>query len=457
MVKPKWMSSLQVKFLLPLLLVAITALSAALILRGFIIGDFRQLFEGGAEDRVQMVINDIEGQYERSLGLRQEDISASVIRALMLGMEVKLFDQADKELVNSQQAIATLSPLMKKRVLANVGDLFSDPAGAFTDYPLFYAGNNIGHIEIRQLVPVDKSTFISKSNRYLLFVTLSLGSLAILLGIIWSRHLTKPLNHLMLATRTIASGDYSNRVPIVGNDEIAQLSDCFNSMASALEAQEKLRKKLLGNAAHELRTPLMVIRGELEGMIDGLLPTGKDNLQSLHDEAGRLTAILDGLDDLTRAEASILSLHRQKIMLAPFLTRLAERFIRMASEQAVLFRLECNDAATVYADPDKLSQIIINLVSNALKATSEGGEIVLRAGNKEETSFLEVADTGKGIPEKDLPYVFERFYRVENSGLGLGLAIVSELVRGHNGTINVASIQGKGSTFTVHLPALPAG
>lgn len=452
MIKPGMLSSLRVKFLLPLLLVALIALSAALILRGFILADFRQFLEGGAEDRVQMVINDLEGQYERNQGLRREDVSASVVRALMLGMEVKLYDPASNELMNSRQAMDSLSPLMKKRVLSNVGVLFSDSSGTFTFYPLFFAGKEIGHMEVRQLVPIDEAVFVHKSNRYLLYITLSLGSLAILLGIIFSRRLTLPLERLMLATRAIASGNYANRLPITGKDEMAQLAESFNLMANALETQELLRKKLMGNAAHELRTPLMVIRGELEGMMDGLLPMERESLQSLHEEAGRLAAILEGMDDLTRAEASVLSLHRQTIQLAPFLTNLKERFNRQANDKGIGFKVECDDNATVCADPDKLSQILINLFSNALKATPASGEICLRANMEGDFSVLEMSDTGKGIPEKELPYIFERFYRLENSGLGLGLAIVSELVQAHGGSIDVDSIEGAGTVFTLRLP-----
>ena len=457
MIKSEVAASLRIKLLLLLLLVALIALSAALILRGYIIGDFRQFLEGGAEDRVQMVVNDLEGQYERHRELRREDVSASIVRALMLGMEVKLFDPEDNELMNSRLAVDSLSPLMKKRVMANVGELFSETSGTFTHYPLFYAGKEIGHMEVRQLAPIDEAVFVHKSNRYLLYITMSLGSLAILLGIILSRRLTLPLQRLMLATRAIASGVYSNRVPLSGRDEMAQLAESFNIMANALETQEKLRKKLLANAAHELRTPLMVIRGELEGMMDGVLPMERENLQSLHEEAGRLAAILEGLDDLTRAEASVLSLQRQSFQLAPFLASIEERFSRQANDKGIRFKMECADDVTVCADPDRLSQILINLFSNALKATSAGGEVCLMARMAGDCAVLEMSDTGKGIPEKDLPYIFERFYRLESSGLGLGLAIVSELVNAHGGSICVTCAEGKGATFTVTMPATEAG
>jgi two-component system sensor histidine kinase BaeS len=230
------------------------------------------------------------------------------------------------------------------------------------------------------------------------------------------------------------------------------LAESFNVMAGSLETQERLRKKLMANAAHELRTPLMVIRGELEGMMDGVLPLKKENLQSLHEETIRLATILEGIDELTQAEASFLSLNRQPLLLAPFLVGMAERFGRICADVGVEIKVNCTNEVVALADPDRLSQVMINLISNAIKASSPGGEICISGRRENDETVLEVADKGKGIPAAELPFIFERFYRGRKGGLGLGLAIVRELVQAHGGTVNALSSAEWRTVFTVRLP-----
>jgi len=250
----------------------------------------------------------------------------------------------------------------------------------------------------------------------------------------------------------MAACDLSRRVVIPGHDEIGKLAVSFNRMAETLESQEKLRKRLLAGAAHEMRTPLAIISGELEGMIDGLLPTTAQGLQSMHDEAARLTSILNGLDDLTRAEAGALCLQRESFALQPFLSAIAGRFERLFAEKNAVLLLDCPADLALFADPDRVSQIVINLVTNALRAISAGGRVTIAAIRQEDTVCLEVTDNGTGIAEEDVPHIFERFYKGAAGGLGLGLAIVKELVAAHGAGITVASRPGEGSVFSITFP-----
>lgn len=226
----------------------------------------------------------------------------------------------------------------------------------------------------------------------------------------------------------------------------------FNSMAHSLEAQEKLRRTLLSNAAHELRTPLAIIAGELEGMLDGVLPTDRSALQSLHDEARRLTAILDGVDELSRAEAGVLDLHKETFELKQYLATIVARFERLFADKHAVLLLDCPDNLRINADPDRLSQILINLISNSIKAVASGGRVTIVACSDGDRVCLEIRDNGYGIPEDDLPHIFERFYKGKNGGLGLGLAIVQELVAAHGGTVSVRSTAGSGTSFCMKLP-----
>jgi two-component system sensor histidine kinase BaeS len=444
--------SLRCKFLLLFILISAIALSSSFVLRGYIMRDFGRYLDGESQDRVQRVVALIEGGYERGNGWQRERVVSDLAWALQLGVEARLFDVAGRPVISSEQAVTELTPLMRRRVLDATG---YDPvrlSGVTVPYPLYLRGEEIGHLEVRMLDQVKEDYFVRSSNRVLLASVTVLGLFSVLAGIIASRRLARPILELVDASGEIAEGNLSRRVSTAGHDEIGRLSRSFNSMAHNLEAQEKLRRNLLSNAAHELRTPLAIISGELEGMLDGVLPTDRSALQSLHDEARRLTAILDGVDDLSRAEASSLNLHREMFLLKPFLSTIASRFERIVADKKAVLLLDCPDSLYINADPDRLSQIMINLLSNSCKAVSSGGRVALIASSEGDLICLEVSDNGCGIPDEELPYIFERFYKGKNGGLGIGLAIVQELVAAHDGTVSARSYSGSGTSFCVKLP-----
>lgn len=444
--------SLRCKFLLLFILISAIALSSAFVLRGLIMRDFAKYLDGESQDRIQRVVALLEGGYENSAGWKRERLATDLAWALQLGVEVHLFDSSGTPVIDSEQAVSLLTPLMRKRVLDATGYEPQEVKGAATPYPLFLRGDEIGHLEARILDQVKEDYFVRSSNRVLLISVTILGLVSILAGIIASRKLARPILELVDASDDIAGGNLSRRVNNAGDDEIGRLSQSFNSMAHNLEAQEKLRRTLLSNAAHELRTPLAIISGELEGMLDGVLPTDRSALQSLHDETRRLTAIMDGVDELSRAEASTLDLHKETIRLKPYLSGIVGRFERIFADKNALILLDCPDSLRINADPDRLSQILINLISNSLKAVSSGGRVTIAAFPHNEGVCLELADNGCGIPEEDLPNIFERFYKGKNGGLGLGLAIVKELVTSHGGTVSVKSSSDSGTSFRLLLP-----
>jgi two-component system sensor histidine kinase BaeS len=444
--------TLRCKFLLLFILISVIALSSAFVLRGFIMRDFARYLDGESQDRIQRVVALVEGGYERNTGWNQAGLATDLAWALQLGVEVHLFDAAERSVIDSEQAIMSLPPLMRKRVLDATGFDPSLIKGAAMPFPLYLRGEEIGHLEARLLDPIKEDYFVRSSNKVLLVSVTLLGMVSIIAGIFVSGRLARPLRELVDASGDIAGGNLSRRVKNSGQDEIGRLSDSFNRMAHNLEAQEKLRRSLLSNAAHELRTPLAIISGELEGMLDGVLPTDPGALQSLHDEARRLTAILDGVDDLSRAEASALNLHRETILLKPFLAAIVGRFERIFADIHAVLLLDCPDTLTVTADPDRLSQIIINLISNSIKAVANGGRVSLVASADGDYVTLVISDNGCGIAEENLPHIFERFYKGKQGGLGLGLAIVHELITAHGGTISVKSAVGSGTSFRVVLP-----
>ncbi len=444
--------SLRCKFLLLFMLISAIALSSAFVLRGFIMRDFARYLDGESQDRIQRAVALLEGGYEQNGGWQRDRLVTDLAWALQLGVEIRLLDSAGRTVIDSEQAVSASTPLMRKRVLDATG---YDPRAlktASVPYPLYLRGEEIGHLETRILDYVKEDYFVRSSNRVLLVSVTILGLVSILAGIIASRRLARPILELVDASGDIAAGNLSRRVIESGSDEIGRLSQSFNQMAHGLEAQEKLRRTLMSNAAHELRTPLAIISGELEGILDGVLPTDRSALQSLHDEARRLTAILDGVDELSRAEAGALSLNRETFLLRPYLSTIAGRFERIFADKHAVLQIYCPDDLPIKADPDRLSQIIINLISNSIKAVATGGLVSITACSERGRVCLEITDDGCGIPEEDLPHIFERFYKGKNGGLGLGLAIVQELVAAHGGTISVRSPVGSGASFLVTLP-----
>ena len=447
------LKSLWAKFLLLLIAVVAIGLSATFLLRELMVKDFRVYLEGEREERAYWVTAALESSYDKYAGWREENVIENTVWAMMLGIEMKLLDADGTLIMDTNRAIDTLSPFVKKRVMAIAERRVKEGDGPFTPYALFLGGQQIGHLEVRFLSPQKEKVFISRSNRFLLISLLALGGIAVFLSIIFSRKMTRPIKALTSAAAAIEEGNLRSRVGISGDDEIGRLSDAFNRMARKLEVQEALRKKLTSNIAHELRTPLSAIRGELEGMIDGLISADTETLKSLYAEIGRLKTILNGIEDLSQAEASSLMIRKIDLQLLPFLKNITERLKKTFLDEGVSLELFCDDDLAVSADPDKLSQIIINLLSNDLKATEKNGRVWVKALSAGDKVSIEVGDTGCGIRESDLPFIFERFYRASEGGLGIGLTIVRELVEAHGGKITVQSSYGNGSVFTLIIPA----
>ena len=444
--------SLRCKLLILLLTVMAVALSAAVVLRGFIVNDFKNYIDGESQDRVQRVIAQLEGGYDLQGGWKRDALAVELAWSLQMGVDARVMDRSGTLLLDTREAIGLLNPLMRKRILEVSGYDPSAASSEFISHPLFLKGVEIGQLDARLLNPLKDDYFISSSNRFLVVSVAILGVIALVLSLVASRRLAKPVLELSAAAGDIAAGDLSRRVVIPGHDEIGKLAVSFNRMAETLESQEKLRRRLLAGAAHELRTPLAIISGELEGMIDGVLPTSRQGLQSMHDEAARLTSILNGLDDLTRAEAGVLSLQRESFELRPFLSAITGRFERLFTEKNAVLLLDCPVGLELFADPDRISQIVINLLTNALRAISNGGRVSVVASVTEHDVRLEIADNGVGIAETDCGHIFERFFKGSGGGLGLGLAIVKELVTAHGGSVSVQSRPGEGSLLLIAIP-----
>ncbi len=443
-------SRLRTKLLALLLAVVAVALSAALVLRGLMVRDFRAYLEGQAEDRVYWITADAERTYARHGRWSREWVDEDALWALMLGFQVRVLDAGGHVVSDTEAALGALTPAMAGRGLV-------PPPGPgapeeWVPYPLFLGGEQIGTLEVRRLGPPGDAPLVERSNLYLLASVLVLGGLALGLSAFTSRRLTARLSRLAEAAAAIGRGDLKVRAPGGGEDEVGALAETFNRMALQLDGLEQQRKKLLTDLAHDLRTPLGAIRGELEAMQDGLLPTTREGLQSLHEETGRLQRMLEGIEALAQAQASALTLAKERVALRPLLSHLLERAERGVAAKQVTTRLDCAAGLSVLADPDRLGQVVMNLLVNATRAVGVGGSVTVRASRREGQVAIAVEDDGPGIAETDLPLIFERFYRRSEAGLGIGLAIARELVEAHGGRISAEIPPGEGAKFTIWLP-----
>jgi two-component system OmpR family sensor kinase len=345
------------------------------------------------------------------------------------------------------------------------------------------------------LQPQEQS-FLDQVNQALLLAGALAGALSILLGLGLSRGLTAPLARLTAAARRIAGGDLNQRVPETGSAEVAALGRAFNQMAADLEKAEELRRNLVADVAHELRTPLSVLQGNLRAILDGVYPLEQAEIAALYDETRLLSRLVNDLHELAQAEAGQLHLDLRPTDLAEVVQTMVANLAVAAEAKKVKLTTDLADETTnlpVLADPDRLAQIVRNLLSNALRHTPEGGQITVsatvlpsmpvlseacpacpepcpersRRGSRGELHRrvegpqairIVVTDTGEGIPPDDLPHVFDRFWRAEGlrsreqGGSGLGLTIARHLVQAHGGEMGVESEVGQGSRFWFTLP-----
>ncbi|WP_344867339.1 HAMP domain-containing sensor histidine kinase [Amycolatopsis ultiminotia] len=274
-----------------------------------------------------------------------------------------------------------------------------------------------------------------------------------------SLRLIRPLRALTGAAQRIGAGETGARVRVKGKDEIARLARAFNDMAVARERLESARKAMVGDVAHELRTPLATIRGWLEAVQDGLSTMDGELVASLLEEAVHLQHIVDDLQDLALADAGALRVHPEPIDANALLAQLAAAHAARAETAGLRLSVPPVPDPAITADPVRLRQALDNLVSNAVRHTAAGGSVTVTGSRDRADVVFEVTDTGIGIDPGDLPHVFDRFWRADPSrsrssgGSGLGLAIVRNLAEAHGGTVRADSAPGRGTTFTLRFPA----
>jgi signal transduction histidine kinase len=294
--------------------------------------------------------------------------------------------------------------------------------------------------------------------RYFLWGGLLAVGIALLVTFILSRRILAPVKALSYAAKRLGRGDFSQRVLVKDKGEMGEFAQTFNLMAGDLERAEKVQRTMVADIAHELRTPLSNIRGYLEAISDEVIKPDEDTIHSIEEEAALLSRLVDDLQELSLAETGELKLERQ----VEDISRVIKRSVIAEQPKAIAKGLSLSidlpaELPAVDIDAQRISQVLRNLLDNAVAHTVEGS-IIVSARQQDDLVEITVADTGEGIPEKELPEIFERFYRVDKSrtrstgGSGLGLTIVKRLVEAHGGSIEAYSEEEKGSRFTFTIP-----
>ena len=436
-------------------------ISAAAVTAILVNVSFGSRFSGYLEEqrtsREGQVVAALEDSYRRAGGWDAEDLASVAPLVLMDGGTLRVQDARGEEVwrASAEDLGGHMSEL--HRQMMGTGAL-----GPERRLPVEVEGSVVGYAQVRLpepgVLPRDVA-FRDSVNRLLLAGGGLAALVALALGLLLARRATAPARRLTLAARALAAGDRSERIRSSSSDEFGEMAGAFDTMADTIEEEERLRRAFAADVAHELRTPLAILRSQVEGLQDGVMEPGAETLSSLHEEILRLSRLVADLQTLAAAEGAGFSLERRPLRLDLLVEETVRDFAGLFEAEDV--RLEVSGAdVRVEADPVRVKQMVSNLLSNALKFTPEGGRVEVEVSSDPRWAAVRVSDDGPGIPEEELPRVFDRFFRGRNTraaGSGIGLTVVRELAEAQGGRVEAGNAPGGGATFLLRLPALSSG
>ncbi|MDR3280185.1 MAG: HAMP domain-containing protein, partial [Synergistaceae bacterium] len=429
----------------------------------------RKQFEGYVarqqERRTEEITANVGAQYDAVSGSWDLDFLHAIgMYALYEGYIVSVYDANGETLWDARVCDMEACAMIMDDVAREMRERYPGTEGEFAvmDVPIEQNGREIGLARIEYFSPYffsdDDFMFIGALNTILLGSGVFALALAAAVGWILARNVSDPIRKAVDAAKRMSSGDYAAMIEDNSNiRELDELTKSVNSLARSITTQESLRKQLTADVAHELRTPLATIGTHIEAMIDGVWEPTRERLASCYEEIERIGRLVRDMENLARVESETLKLDKTPVDLREIAELTIRNFEADIRAKGVDARVD-GEISEIEADRDRISQVFINLISNAVKYTNDGGSITVTLSETDETAIAGVADNGEGISEDDLPFIFERFYRADKSrnrttgGSGIGLAVVRSIVSSHGGTVEVESAPGKGSVFRVKLP-----
>jgi two-component system sensor histidine kinase BaeS len=459
---------LKTKLILSFLLVTLILVSFISVLANYFLDDqFKAYAINKQNQKISGIVDLFTSRYvDWGNQWDASGIESIGVNTLSEGMLLRLKDQNGAILWDAQVHNNGMCTMILASVAQTMQAQNSNFQGGYVEksYPILSGSQQIGTVDIGYYGPYFYTEadvrFLNTLNTLLLSAAFVAMILSVILGVILARQLTQPITRVIETARKIAGGKYSDRISEKSNTkEIAELTTSINGLAETLGQQENLRKQLTSDVAHELRTPLAILQSHLEAMIDGTWTADLERLENCHGEVVRISKMVSDLEKLTQLEQENLILDKTQFDFAALLQRIVTNFQGDFRRKQVELVFDASPA-TILADVDKMSQVFINLIANALRYTPAGGQVTVRSKVHNQAVEVVVSDTGIGISEADLPHVFERFYRADKSrtrqtgGSGIGLTIVKSIVEAHQGEVTVQSKPGQGSQFMVTIPIL---
>ncbi len=415
------------------------------------------------QNTVQNILMELSEQYSDN-EWNYKNIEKITYNSLDKGIIVALYDKEDKEIMNieknSKDKCNRIMNFIKSSMEGKYGSTTSQFEPVY--YPLIKSGEKIGEVRVKFYGPIfymqNELVFLDIVNKIILGIGVLLILASTIMGFIISRSITRPINKLMTKAKYISKGEYDKKIEI--NTDILEINDLINSinnLSQSIKEQENIRKRLTGDISHELKTPLTNIQSHLEAMIDGIWEPTEERLLSVKEEAERLSSLVSDMQKLNKYDESSIKLKKDNVNISDIICFVIFQFSNLAKSKNIKIEYEKNNI-NLYCDKDKITQALVNILSNAIRYSNEGSTIFIEEKLKDNKVIISIEDQGIGISEEDLKYVFERFYRADKSrtratgGTGIGLTIVKSIVSSHGGEVKLESKLGEGSKFTIILP-----
>lgn len=457
--------SLRTKLTLSYASVALISVFLVSVITNFLLDKhFREYIAKNQERKNEEIVSLVSQQFKVGEEWDTEAIENICINALEQGMIIKVLDSSGKIIWDARLHDNALCEQMLVHIARNMSSRYPNWEGTYVEniYPITNKLNEAGKVVIGYYGPFyfndSDLSFINTINRLLMGVGIFSLFLSLIFGSAMSKRLSAPISRAITTAQMISKGYFDDRISEQSSTkETAQLIDTINNLAETLEKQEVLRKRLTADVAHELRTPLATLQSHMEAMIDGIWKPDTERLKSCHEEIMRISRMVGDLEKLARYESENLIITKTHFNISELIQHIIQNFERDFLNKGIELKFY-GSQEIVFADKDKISQAIVNLLSNALKYTQQGGVVEVSVKGNENITEISIKDNGSGILPEDLPHIFERFYRADKSrnrltgGAGIGLTITKSIVEAHKGKIQVQSKINEGTEFIISLP-----
>lgn len=410
------------------------------------------------------IVNSIKTVYEKYGSFDKNSIENIGIEALENGVIIKVEDEFSNTLWDATEHNGGLCSQMIDDMAKNMNNKYPNLNGGYIEdtYQVTFDSNIVGNVNIGYYGPFylndDDFKFIYSINKVIFLVGAISLVISLIVSSIISRRISKPIAKVIEKTKHISIGYFGDRIDEKSNTkEISELISSVNDLTNELEKKENLKKKITSDVAHELRTPLCSIQGNLQAMMDGVLDVSKQRLQSCYEEILRITNLVSDLEKLTEYENENLKLNKIEFNLSEAILNVLNNFENDFESKNIKVNYS-NENISIIADKDKIIQVIVNILSNAIKYNKQNGNIDISINKEDIYTEIIFKDNGIGISKEDLPYVFERLYRADKSrnrytgGSGIGLAICKVIIEAHNGKISIDSKIEEGTEVIILIP-----